>query len=350
MATLPALLAALLATAPPGASAQGVPFGIVTGRAASTDQAIGRDLAALGAECGLELTVAETAGSLENAAALRDRPGVQLGIVQSDVLDYLRAFQAEDPDLARIAGSLRIAVPLYGEEVHLLARDDIATLADLQGRRVAVGLTGSDTAITAQLVLDLTEVAPRARVTGLAPPAALDALLGGEIDAMFHIGGAPTALFADDRLAGAGLRLVPLTDPVLAAVYTHSEIAAGSYAFQDGPVATVSVRAVLMAYDFAPARNAYNALSCAAIGDLTHLIASRLGALRETGHPKWRDVDPTAIPPGWEVSPCALAGLAPDFAFTCVAPDGTITEEGGARSAAEPNALFLERICARLGC
>ena len=334
----------------PGAAlTQGVPFGLVAGEAGSTDVRIGEDIAGLGADCGLELSISETSGSLENAAALRDRPGTQLGIVQSDVLDYLRAFGTEDPELARIAGSLRIAMPLYTEEVHVLARGDIAALGDLSGRRVAMGAPVSDTALTAQLVLDLTETAPGARLTDLAPEAALDALVEGRIDAMFHIGGAPAALLDDPRLAEAGVRLVPLADPVLAAVYRPATIPAGTYPFQEAAVETVSVRAVLMAFDYVPGRNAYNRLSCAAIADTAHLILARLDALRADGHPKWRDVDPTAIPPGWEASPCALEGLAPGYAFTCVAPDGTATELAPAVEAGA-NALFLQRVCARIGC
>lgn len=332
------------------AVAQGVPFGLVAGVAGSTDVRIAEDIARLGAECGLDLSVGETSGSLENAAALRDRPGTQLGIVQSDVLDYLQAFGAEDAELARIARSLRIVLPLYTKEVHVLARDDIVELADLDGRRVAMGPPISDTALTAQLVLDLTEIAPGSRVTELAPAAALDALLAGRIDAMFHIGGAPAALLDDPRLAEAGVRLVPLSDPVLAAVYRPATIASGTYAFQEAAVETVSVRAVLMAFDYVPGRNAYNRLSCAAIADTTHLVVSRLYALREQGRPKWRDVDPTAIPPGWQASTCALDGLAPGFSFTCVAPDGTATDEFSPAADAGANALFLQRICARIGC
>ena len=121
-------------------AAQEVAANIVTGPAEGTDFRIGEDLAAMAAECGVTLGVRESAGSVENMQAVRDRPATQLGIVQSDVLEYYRTFAADDPDLRRPARGVRVAFPLYNEEVHVLARRDIATLADLAGRKVATGV------------------------------------------------------------------------------------------------------------------------------------------------------------------------------------------------------------------
>ena len=59
-------------------------------------------------------------------------------------------------------------------------------------------------------------------------------------------------------------------------------------------------------------------------------------------------MDVKDLPPGWKVSACVLEGLAPDFAFACRKPDGTVVEEGPA--AGDPNALFRQRVCARAGC
>ena len=127
------LLAVLLA-AP--AAAQEVEGNIVAGAASGTEFAIGQDIAAMGAECGMQLNVRESAGAVENMLAVRDRRATQLGIVQSDVMEYFLTFQADDPEIRRAAQGIRIAFPLYEEEVHVLARRDIAGLADLAGRRV----------------------------------------------------------------------------------------------------------------------------------------------------------------------------------------------------------------------
>ena len=76
----------------------------------------------------------ESAGSIENMNAVRDRRATQLGIVQSDVLEYFTTFAGDDPALRRAAQGIRIAFPLYDEEVHVLARREIGSLADLAGQ------------------------------------------------------------------------------------------------------------------------------------------------------------------------------------------------------------------------
>jgi TRAP transporter TAXI family solute receptor len=331
-------------------AAQEVEANIVTGGASGTYIQIGRDLAALGAECGLTLNVRESAGSIENMNAVRDRPATQLGVVQSDVLEYFQTFAGDDPALRRAARGIRVAFPLYNEEVHVLARREIAGLADLAGKRVATGVEGSGTRLTADLVLDLVEVAPAERVA-LGPAEALAALLAGEVDAFFYVVGAPAELFRSDRIDPAAFHLLPLTDPVLAAVYTPTEVAAGTYPFVTEPVKLVAVKAVLVTFDFQRERNAYQAASCGLVADVSHLILTRFDQLREQGHPKWKAVDVKDIPPGWEVSACVLEGLAPGYAFTCRKPDGTVVEEGlSGEAESEPNRLFLQRVCARMGC
>ena len=180
----------------------------------------------MAAECGVTLGVRESAGSVENMQAVRDRPATQLGIVQSDVLEYYRTFAADDPDLRRPARGVRVAFPLYDEEVHVLARRDIATLADLAGRKVATGVADGGTKVTADLILDLAQVEPAERLS-LAPEAALEALLAGEIDALFYVVGAPAALFDTERIDPAAIHLVPLTGPELTAAYTPAEMLPG---------------------------------------------------------------------------------------------------------------------------
>lgn len=349
MLRIVALAAWLLAGGLP-AAAQEVEANIVTGGPAGTYIQIGRDLAALGAECGLTLNVQESAGSIENMNAVRDRRATQLGIVQSDVLEYFKTFADEQPNLRRAAQGVRIAFPLYNEEVHVLARRDIGSLADLAGKRVATGTEGSGTRLTADLVLDLAEVEPGERLP-LGPSDGLEALLAGEADAFFYVVGAPAELFQSDRIDPEQFHLLPMTEPVLKAVYTPTEVAAGVYPFMKEAVPVVAVKAVLVTFDFQPERNSYQAGSCKMVADMSHLVLTRFGELQQKGHPKWKAVDVKDIPPGWEVASCVLEGLEPAYGFSCRKPDGTVVQEGiGASEESEPNRLFLQRVCARMGC
>jgi hypothetical protein len=138
---------------------------------------------------------------------------------------------------------------------------------------------------------------------------------------------------------------------VLQALYTPTRLAAQTYQFQQEPVEVVAVKAVLVTFNFVPSRNPYQASSCRTVAEFSHLILSRLDELKESGHPKWKEVDLTALPPGWTVSDCVLEGLAPGFSFACRHPDGSVVEEGALPAdAPQANQIFVQRVCARIGC
>ena len=316
---------------------------ILTGGPTGTYIQFGSNIAEIADRCDISLNVRESAGSLENFLGVRKRRFTQFGIVQNDVLEYLRTFAADDPDIARAIAGVRIAFPLYNEEVHVLARRELENLQDLTGQRVAIGAENSGTFLTASLVLDLAEVEVGERVTVNADEA-LERLLAGEIDAFFYVAGAPTAVFNDPAIDPERFHLLPIADPVLQAVYLPTTIEAGTYPFQSGPVDAIAVKAVLMTYEYDPRRNAYHRESCEAVTQISHLILTRFGELQETGHPKWQQVDLNDIPPGWEVANCVNRGLQADYRLACGPSDATAGPEEGA------NAAYRERICAVIGC
>ncbi len=318
---------------------------ILTGGPTGTYIQIGRDMSDLASACGIDLNVRESAGSLENFLGVRKRRHTQLGIVQSDVLEYLKTYSSEDPEIARAIFGVRIAFPLYNEEVHILAKRDVNSLADLTGRRVAVGVEDSGTFLTASLVLDLAGVVPAERLT-INADTSLQMLLDGSIDAFFYVAGAPAKIFQTDQIDPAKLHLLSITDPTLSAVYTPSQIQAGTYPFQQQTIDVVAVKAVLMTYEYNPARNAYHRESCKAVSDAAHLIAKEFQALKQSGHPKWNDVDLNDIPPGWNISECVNLGLREDYQLTC-GPSSAPVESS---IESEANAAYRSRICAVIGC
>ncbi len=333
---------------PKSAGAQDFPLNILTGGPSGTYIQFGRDLSRELGRCNLSLNVQESAGSLENFLGVRKRRHTQFGIVQSDVLEYLKTYATQDTDVARAIFGVRIAAPLYNEEVHILAKREIAGLQDLNGRKVSVGVADSGTFLTSSLVLDLAGVEPSERIT-INADASLDALLAGEIDAFFYVAGAPARLFSSPDIDPVRFHLVPIANETLQTVYLPDQIAAGTYPFQPEAVDVVSVKAVLMTYEFVPNKNAYHQQSCKAVSDLSHLILTRFRDLQETGHPKWKDVDLNEIPPGWDIAECVNAGLSEDYVLNCrqeeaPAPVQQPTTESSA------NEAYRARICAAIGC
>lgn len=326
-------------------SAAEFPKNILTGGASGTYIQFGRDISREMESCGLTLNVRESAGSLENFLGVRKRRHTQFGIVQSDVLEFLKTYASEDPDVARAIFGVRIAVPLYNEEVHILAKREISDLDGLNGRRVSIGVEDSGTFLTASLVLDLAGIDASERVT-LNAADSLNALQAGEIDAFFYVAGAPTKLFESTEIDPAMFHLLPIRNETLKAVYLPAQIAAGTYPFQSETVEVIAVKAVLMTYEYDPTRNSYHRESCKAVSDLTHVLLTRFKALQQTGHPKWKNVDLNDLPPGWEVSQCVNAGLTEDYALPCGGTPAVVNE--APENAA--NKVYRQRICAAVGC
>src|SRR5262249_39768535 len=77
-------------------------LGVITGGEKGTYYQFGLNLQALAKQKGITLNVFPSKGSIENIHAVYERPGVPLGIVQSDVLAFVFRVQS-DPVLKRIA-------------------------------------------------------------------------------------------------------------------------------------------------------------------------------------------------------------------------------------------------------
>jgi uncharacterized protein len=283
-----------------GAVASAADLGIITGGEKGTYYQFGLNLQALGKQKGVNVTVHNSKGSIENVYAVYQRPGVQLGIVQSDVLAFVSRVQT-DPVLKRIAKKTRLVFPLYNEEVHVLARGGIAGFEELADKRVAIGREGSGNYLTARLLFNLSEITPREMVP-IDTDEALAELKAGRIDAMFYVAGYPVKLFAEGVTDADGLALVPILDKTIAEYYASSEIPAGTYGWQSAPVPTVAVKAALVSFD-------YRRLNCDVVGQFAKTIADNMEWLVKNGHPKWKSVDLNYPLKGWEQYDCVRQHL-----------------------------------------
>jgi TRAP transporter TAXI family solute receptor len=287
---------------------------ILTGPEGGTYHRFGKDIAAVvKQECGADLEVRTTKGSLANLARLHKEPFTQLAIVQQDVLDFVRLSKG-NPEIEKWIDRFRYVLPLHREEVHVIARRHgrIRTVADLRGRRVAVGDGGSGTFLTATLfrLQAIDKGRDRMTAVGIGAREGLMRLLGLEggerVDAVFYVAGQPVPLLAglDERITErhlARLSLVAIPSTHVSERYAPARLSPEAYPWLDGAVETVSVRAVLIAYDF-------KGPQCDNVAMAARLIEENLDELRERlGHPKWRTVDPDAEVPGWERYACVAA-------------------------------------------
>src|SRR3954447_14084327 len=272
-------------------------MGIVTGNVTGTYIKIGEDIKKIAEPSHISLQVFESAGSIQNVFDVRRKRGVQLGIVQSDVLDYIRDI-SDDNELKTIAARLAAVYPLYKEEVHVLGDLSLKTLQDLHGKRVAIGPQRSGTYLTAKTIFFQTGITPSKEVF-LGGKEALDSLRKGEIDAMFYVAGAPATLFSENTTVDDKFQLIGVDDKALDS-YLTTVIPAGTYKWQESEVRTVAVKAVLITFSYAGEQ-------CQNVAKVAKIIRENKEWLDVNGHPKWREVNLDERLPKWPQYECVAA-------------------------------------------
>src|SRR6516165_1900723 len=274
-----------------------------TGRAAGISVRIAEDLANViddGATRRVLPVIGK--GSLQNITDLKLLRGVDMAIIQADVLDYARQ-QNYFPGLE---GWITYIAKLYNEEFHLLARRDVKTVAELANQRVNVDLRGAGTAITAGRLFDLLNISVTPTYDD--HEVALEKLRKGEIAAIAFVAGKPAPLFRD--LTGEdGLHFLPIPlKPAVTAAYAPTRLTAQDYPGlvpSDQPVDTVAVGAVLAAANLQYGSDRYRNLV-----NFVEAFFTGFQSLLEPGHhPKWHEVNITAELPGWRRFPPAADWL-----------------------------------------
>lgn len=286
-------------------------IGMVTGSKTGTYIQFGNDIAGIAKAVGLNILVKDSQGSIDNIKRIDSKENATFGIVQSDVLGFLS--RSESREMRQIASRLRLIFPFYNEEVHLFANKSVQSFSDLAGKRVVVGEQGSGNWLTAMNLLQLTGVKP-AEMLNMPPLQGVTAVLKGEADAMFYVAGKPVSLFTkvgnlitkpEFTAMLSNVHFVPLDDPRMLKEYQSTRINQADYEWMSGEVTTIAVKAVLMSFDFSGKQNPYFVKRCQQLAKLGQAIRSNLGQLRQSGHPKWKEVNLDEKVGIWQLDSCS---------------------------------------------
>lgn len=280
---------------------QGV-VGIITGGVNGTYIRIAADMAAVLDADNLRILAIIGKGSVQNINDLLYLRGVDMAIVQSDVLEYLKR-QRIHRDIEK---KINYITKLYNEEFHLLANSDIANLNDLTGRKVNFDVRGSGTAITASILFDILGIV--VEPTHYDQATALEKLKAGEISALAYVAGKPAQLF--ERVTAADqLRFLSI-DPTPALLETYLPTSLGRQDYPnlvqaDEEVRTIAVGAMLAVYNWRRNHQRYEKSA-----NFTIQFFDRFNEFQEVArHPKWREVSLSAVIPGWTRFPTAQEWL-----------------------------------------
>lgn len=253
-------------TQEPAPASTGTELKFTTGGSSGTYYAFGSVLAGqVSSSTGSSITAIEGKGSQGNIE-LMDMNGAQLGFVQSDVMSYAYGGTSLFAETGKVDNFSTVAA-LYMEQVQIVTVDpSIKTVADLRGKNVSIGDSGSGVWYNAIDVLGaygMTEADINPTYQGFGDSA--ESLKDGKIDAAFVVAGAPTTAVVE-LSSSKPTYLVSLDDEHIAALieqspyYSEYTIPADVYGLESD-TKTVAVGAVVIARDDVSEDDVYNFVS-----------------------------------------------------------------------------------------
>jgi TRAP-type uncharacterized transport system substrate-binding protein len=259
-----------------------------TGLEEATDLAIGLD----GVRDHLRILPVVGKGAFQNVTDIVFARGIDIGIVQSDVLATLK----RDPPFPGIENYLQYITKLYDEEVHILAGKEIASIEDLASKKVNFGMPGSGTHTSADRIFRALGISVEA--TSFPQPVGLEKLRRGEIAALVFVVGKPGHFFQEIR-PDENLHFLSITATNdLRKAYTLANLSSEDYPDLIDPgrsISTVAVGRILAVYNWPARTEHYHKMA-----QFVQTFFDRLHDFQvPPHHPKWREIDVTTSVPGW---------------------------------------------------
>ena len=201
---------------------------------------------------------AQTSGASVANIRLLQRSDVAVAFIQNDITYY--AFHGTEMFMDRVANkaqpinNLRGMAMLYPETIQVvtLKSKGINAIADLKGKRIAVGAPGRGTEVNARQILRAVELGYyNTRPDFLNFAEAADQLKDGVIDAAFITAGFPTAA-VQDIASSRDLKILAIPRDVVELLreqypyYTRVTVPANTYKGQTESVDTAAVMAMLV--------------------------------------------------------------------------------------------------------
>ena len=268
---------------------------VISGTPAGTYLAIAYDMAAT-LDSGYDLRVLPIAGkgSVQNVRDILHLKGVDMGIVQSDVMTFFR----QSGELgAGVERRLVYIAKLYNEEMHLVAGPGINSIQDLAGKKVNFAELNSGTQFSSRLIFNALKI--NVQEVNMGQTDAIVKIRSGEIAATIFIAGRPANSVAQlPKDAGLKLLPVPFTTELENIDYFPAALSSQDYPnlVADGQkVDTIAVGAVLASYNWPAGTDRHRRLSrfC------DQLVAKFPDFLKAPRHPKWKEVNLAANLKAW---------------------------------------------------
>ncbi|MEZ5855549.1 MAG: C4-dicarboxylate ABC transporter substrate-binding protein [Hyphomicrobiaceae bacterium] len=287
-----------------------------------------------------------TRGIFDNIFDLLYLRGVDAAIVYGDVLEHFK----KNPEISGISKRINYLASLFPAELHILARPEIKSLADLAGKRVNFNTEGTAAAYSGPIILDRLGIKVDAKF--IPHSVAMGQMKKGpEFAAVVFVSSKPLGPFVKGNWP-PGFHFLPVQytdalDYYLPAYLEHTDYPA--LIPQGQRITTIAVPAVLAVYDWPTDTDRYRRMK-----RFVDYLMDRLPQLQSNPgfHKAWKDVNLAAAVPGWKrFGPLqerldAAARAAPATKAKPTAAESEAARQQAARVApddpAEQERLFLE--------
>jgi TRAP-type uncharacterized transport system substrate-binding protein len=232
-----------------------------------------------------------TRGPTENVNSLLYLRGVDMAIINTDVLDE---YKAQVPNIQQ---QITYVLNLFPSELHIFVRPEIQSLADLKGKKVNFNTLGTAAAYSGPLIF--TRLGVDVEKTFIPHPVALEQMKSGDMSAVVFITSKPVDAFLKGRWE-PGYKFLPVEyDSRFEDYYLPSKLEPADYPSlipEGSQVSTIAVPTFLAAYNWPRGSDRYRRMA-----RLVDYLFSRLGTLQSPGFdPKWKNVNLASKVPGLE--------------------------------------------------
>jgi TRAP-type uncharacterized transport system substrate-binding protein len=230
-----------------------------------------------------------TRGPTENVNSLLYLRGIDVAIINSDVLDE---YKSQVPDIQL---KLAYVLNLFPSELHIFVRPEIQNLNDLVGKKVNFNTQGTAAAYSGPLIFS--RLGLDVEQTFIPHQVALEQMRKGEMAAVVFITSKPVDAFVRGRWEPGFKFLAVPYQSRLEDYYLPASLDATDYPGlikQGERVATIAVPTALVAYNWPAGSNRSERVA----RFVDHLF-SRIDRLQAPGFdPKWKSINLAATVPG----------------------------------------------------
>ncbi len=263
-----------------------VTYKFASGGTSGTYYAVANAMAPIiGEAAGMTIRVDSTGASKANIQLINNGE-VDFAIVQNDVMDY--AYKGTDLFAGEQITSFATVGAVYAEVCQIVASPDIETVADLKGKTVSIGDSGSGVEFNALQILaayglskdDITVVNADFGNSS-------EQFKNSAIDAFFCTAGAPTTNITDLASSAKEFKILNIDDAHVEALkadypfYSAYPIPGGTYSGVEEDVQTVAVKATIICKADLPEEDVYK---------FTKALFEKKAEL-ETAHAKFKELN-----------------------------------------------------------